>query len=153
VAWVAGAVILLGLAGFYFYRGYAPGGGSGCIKMLPLPYCLNGQEISYVDRLALGFEVPAGTEIKAPFDGIYVQLLPEGYMEGDPLGKFMVSTADENSSVFVAGLHTPAVASWANVKKGDVIARMLEDTLPLHAESGSNLVIYTENYDTANLFR
>jgi hypothetical protein len=147
-------IILLGLYILYIKPQTVPDEGVslGCFKMLPEEYCNSGVEIAdYAGHSAIGFNVPVGTELKAPFDGVYYDASPGGYSHirmklepnFSPADTFLVITAE----------HSPILGEGFVFSEGQTIATVEESPELLDEDTGSNLVIYTtEYYDIKELF-
>jgi len=142
-------VIVAVLAGLYFYKSQVAGDGLGCIKLLSYPQCLGGKVISYMGQPAIGFNVPVGTHIVAPFDGAYF----EEAMEGQGFVRMELGIPDTSSLVTITGYHGVILNNGDTFKAGDVLGVMDEGRMIIHEESNSNLVIYVTDYDFGALFK
>jgi hypothetical protein len=145
---IVALVIVAGLAGFYLYKNRNVGEGLGCIKLLPPSHCSGGKTITYMSQPAIGFNVPVGTEIIAPFDGIY----SEKVMRGEGFVRMNLGIPNTDTIVTVTGYHAVMLYDGSEFKAGDVLGVMDKGRMIIDEESNSNLVIYTTNYDLANLF-
>jgi hypothetical protein len=146
-------LILIGFAVFLFFFQKTEQEKLGCLIMLPEKYCSTGKSISYMGEDAIGFKLPAGVEIRSPFNGAYFQTVPKGYPENSPPIEIMLGIPDTSSFVAMVGLHSPIMKSGMSIKEGEVIAYTVDSTEPIDSNSKSTLVIYTTGYDINSLFR
>jgi len=170
-------IILVVAVGIYIYTKYIPGGvfsGLGRVKMLPSEYWATGTQTFYLDKElmtkkgllentgrgqeAIGFNIPDGTEIKAPFDGVYYPIYRARSGEGDfedyeELLGMELNIPNTTSSVVVLGAFLPFLDEGADFKKGDVIGAKILSAEPHQEGSEYNLIIYAVDYDLQKVFK
>lgn len=156
IALLFGVFLITGYIKLPFYS-VDRGDGLGCINMLSWPECYSGKSITYLGKPAVGFNLPAGTEIHAPFDGVFfedtVLYEEEDSIELDRFTRARFGIVNTPSFIVFVGEHNPAIRGGESVVAGDVVATITEASEMIDEESGSNFVIYAEEYDLLSLFK
>jgi hypothetical protein len=104
---------------------------------------------------AVGFKLPEGTEIYAPYDGAFLEDEFADSEEDVSLREFSrarIGIPDTSSFVVFTVIHNPAVRDGEGVTAGQAVASVSAPLDPIHEASGSNFVVYTDNYDLSSLF-
>jgi len=151
---IIGSLIGIGVIFVVFYiAGFSAqpsDDGLGCFVMLPEEYCETGQWVSYLGYNAVGFTLPEGVAINAPFDGAYFDTSPEGLA---PV-KMMLGIPGTSSFVVVVANHRPHLRSGTGMTGGEPIAEtVVRDEQIIYDATDATLVVYTTNYDINSLFR
>jgi len=130
----------------------------GCLIMLPEQYCSSGTSINYLGHQAVGFNLPEGTEIYAPYNGAFFEDETlyedeETTIVADRFVRARFGILDTSSFIVFTGDHFPNVRGGGSVTAGETVAITNPAGDIIHETSSSNFVIYAEDYDLASLFR
>jgi len=130
-----------------------------CFVMVPEEYCQSWTEISYLGNDAVGFNLPVGTPIHAPYDGAFFEdtILYEDEIdtiEAETPIRARFGIPGTSSFVIFTGEHAPLLESGSGVTAGEHVANMsvLASEGVIHEDTSSNIVFYTTNYDLSSLF-
>ena len=128
----------------------------GCLIMLPEQHCSSGTRINYLGHEAVGFNIPEGTEIYAPYNGAFFEdeFADDAHeipFYGSVRARFGIP--ETPSFVVFTAVHSPMITSGDGVIAGETVALMGSSTEPIHEESNSNFVVYGDNYYLASLFK
>ena len=128
----------------------------GCLIMLPEKHCSSGTSINYLGHQAVGFNIPEGTEIYAPYNGAFFEDAYADEANEIPLATFIrarFGIPETPSFAVFTAIHSPMITSGEGVTAGETVALMGSSTEPIHEESNSNFVVYGDNYYLASLFK
>ena len=157
VAVVFTVLLVTGYIGLPFYQ-VDRGDNLGCFVMLPIPECYGGRMITYLGQDAVGFNLPEGTEIYAPFDSAFFEdeILYEDEEDTIVADRFIrakLGILGTSSFVYFVADHAPSFRDGEGIDERQVIATVGAISEPIHEESNSNFVVYTVDYDLTNLFK
>jgi len=148
---------------FFFDRGGEDTGEEndddiGCLVMLPEEYCRSGKTIKYLDHDAVGFSLPEGIEIYAPFDGAFFEdrVIDDGGGEPITLRDFShvrFGIPGTSSFVFLVAKHSQIAKNGDGVTAGQTVATFNVPEEPYSETSNSNFIVYTIDYDLQSLFK
>ena len=159
VAIVFTVLLVTGYVSLPFYQ-VDRGDNLGCFVMLPAPECYGGRMITYIGQDAVGFNLPAGTEIYAPYDGVFFEdtIIYQDEIdtiETDRPIRARFGIPDTSTFVVFVGEHAPILESATSVTEGQHVANVsvLAPDQIIHEDSNSNFVVYAVDYDLTNLFK